>query len=230
MRPPVTCDPFTEFHSVPENSQLALSRPKSVTVAGSQQQAENAGSLLELEPGPFQREGSPTFPRTSFCSFRRGCPSILCPASGAIARRAARPPPPPAALGTTPPAGRAGLGRAGGGRRTHPPREGRGDQRRPRGQSPQSRSSRRCAGSGQSPRGPSQVSNTVLRVRGAPRAGCDPPRSTPAAPHPRPSVIYSERGDMRGARGLETMPSLFRCPGQLHALIMQGSPYPVLVL
>lgn len=107
---------------------------------------------------------------------------------------------------------------------------GAGDQRRPRGQSPQSRSSRRCAGSGQSPRGPSQVSNTVLRVRGAPRAGCDPPRSTPAAPHPRPSVIYSERGDMRGARGLETMPSLFRCPGQLHALIMQGSPYPVLVL
>lgn len=123
----MTCDPFTEFHSVPENSQLALSRPKPVTVAGSQQQAENVGSLLELEPGPFQREGSPTFPRTSFCSFWRGSPSILCPASGAIARRAARPPPAPAALGTTPPAGRVGLGgQAGGGRRTHPPREGRG--------------------------------------------------------------------------------------------------------
>lgn len=73
---------------------------------------------------PFQREGLPTFPRNSFCSFWRGSPSILRPASGPS--RAAQPghlllP----RLSGPRPRG-AGRARAGPAAVLRPPREGRG--------------------------------------------------------------------------------------------------------
>ena len=111
-----------------KQSPLALSRQRSVTVAGSQQQTENAGSLLELEPARSSARACLPFRET------------VSAASGAAARASSDPRPGHRALRSRAtsssrgfrdhaPAGRAGLGPGrprSSARRTRPPREGRG--------------------------------------------------------------------------------------------------------
>lgn len=156
---------------------------------------------------PFQREGLPTFPRNSFCSFWRGSPSILRPASGPS--RAAQPGHLllPRLSGPRPPRG--GPGSAG---RGPPPaalaHRGRGaeDQRRPSGQSPQSHPRR--LEPQQAVRGIRPESTwTGSSVQHCPKSQRSPegglwPSPQHTCSHPQgPSVIYTERGRHGGPLG-----------------------------